>query len=893
MRCSLAVRVVLTLFIFLLTISAVKAQEGGYFLSHHRPTGNFDEVSFDILQDQNGVMYIANRTGVMTFDGKHWNFLKTPAAIFSLTLDESTNTIYTAGRNGFGKLRRDNFFNLDHATLSDSTLQGADIFSTLVANRKLYGINEDQLFQYDLETGHLKGIRPKHGGYLTGLFVVNSEILVLNTTSGVLSLKDDELVSTTTSGLTGLFAGYVASFEGESLQVIEKEDGSLWLLENGKLAAIPLQPEDELLFRENRIQQIEWINKNLIAVSTLTGGVVFLEPRTGKLVQVLDAESGLPDDDIYFISADIEKSLWISHKKGFTRVSPSIPFRTFDGYEGLQGELLTTITHKGKLYVGTTNGLYALETVKEYTDEVYTETREVSDSENKTLATDSRRKKKKKGLFRFLKRKTVVDETLAHESNTSKPNKKTVTERKVRKKLHSIFFQYNKVKEINSSVSELFSDDQTLFVGTLSGFFTVESGLATKILNEPVRSLYYSEHYKTAFVGTNNGEIRVFNLGAGVDELYLFGSSSYHITHIFEDDKHRIWLCGTDRMLWLTLAGSELGETGEVPFDNPFFYDTYGAAKNDTILFVNEAGIYHFQNDEMAKVAGPCKFVKGSGSEIWILAETGWQLLNASSDHENFGLLTVFDHPKYLSLEADYIWLVSDESLLRTPRVSNNVINSTHELLLRGVGMDPSGTSTSGKLVLDQDKSALKFEFVKPDYSGIMDIQYQYKLDGLTTSKWTEWSADYSTINFPYLPEGDYILNVRSKDVFGTISNSEVINFKIVPPYWKRPWFYALEFTALGMLLIISLRIKRLGYRYRLGSRLLALLTLIIIIEFIQTIAENEFQTKSSAIFDFAIQVLMAIIILPLEGVLRKYIFKEKNVHLLDFFRLKEKSNEN
>ena len=65
-------------------------------------------------------------------------------------------------------------------------------------------------------------------------------------------------------------------------------------------------------------------------------------------------------------------------------------------------------------------------------------------------------------------------------------------------------------------------------------------------------------------------------------------------------------------------------------------------------------------------------------------------------------------------------------------------------------------------------------------------------------------------------------------------------------------------------------------------------MTLIIIIEFIQTIAENEFQTKSSAIFDFTVQVLVAITVLPLEGFLRKYIFKDKNVKLKDIFRNKE-----
>ena len=72
-------------------------------------------------------------------------------------------------------------------------------------------------------------------------------------------------------------------------------------------------------------------------------------------------------------------------------------------------------------------------------------------------------------------------------------------------------------------------------------------------------------------------------------------------------------------------------------------------------------------------------------------------------------------------------------------------------------------------------------------------------------------------------------------------------------------------------------------------SRLLALLVLIIVVELIQTLAENRFGTQSSPVLDFIIQVTMAIIILPVESVLRKYIFKEKEVRVMDFMTLKDK----
>jgi hypothetical protein len=75
-------------------------------------------------------------------------------------------------------------------------------------------------------------------------------------------------------------------------------------------------------------------------------------------------------------------------------------------------------------------------------------------------------------------------------------------------------------------------------------------------------------------------------------------------------------------------------------------------------------------------------------------------------------------------------------------------------------------------------------------------------------------------------------------------------------------------------------------------SRLLALLTLITIIELIQALAESKFETETSPVFGFVIQVLMAIMILPVEEILRKYIFKEKHVKVFDIFSLRDKNKE-
>ena len=42
-----------------------------------------------------------------------------------------------------------------------------------------------------------------------------------------------------------------------------------------------------------------WLIDNLIALGTLRGGVLFVNPQTGVTEQIVDYLSGLPDNEVY------------------------------------------------------------------------------------------------------------------------------------------------------------------------------------------------------------------------------------------------------------------------------------------------------------------------------------------------------------------------------------------------------------------------------------------------------------------------------------------------------------------------------------------------------------------------------------------------------------------
>jgi hypothetical protein len=182
---------------------------------------------------------------------------------------------------------------------------------------------------------------------------------------------------------------------------------------------------------------------------------------------------------------------------------------------------------------------------------------------------------------------------------------------------------------------------------------------------------------------------------------------------------------------------------------------------------------------------------------------------------------------------------------------------------------------------VEERESALTFEFIQPEYLSTLAVEYRYWVRGLQAG-WSQWSLSNNVVNFPFLPPGKYKVQMQSKDLFGKITELEPVDFNVLPPFWKRWWFYALEVLFFGSLVVLSLRLRGSNEKYRYVSRFLSALTVIMLIQFIQTALTSTISIKSTPVADFFIQVFIALLVLPVEEFLRGRILRasEKTNHI-------------
>lgn len=857
-------------------------QSGHYFMTHYSHNSeSLDQANFDLLQDDKGVICIANRSGILKFDGNSWEYIHTSSSIFSLALDTEDNTLYMAGYGGFGKVALGENYQQVYLPLQDSSQRVKNIYSLILKDKILYGLGEDALYTYQLSSGEIKKITHDYAGELYELHLINNQLYVSTEVSGLKLIQNGEIKEAKNKIFEQLEVAFAKSHATSNNTLIGTLDGKLYLMKKGDVSQIEINDPDNYLLNSDFTDAV-WVNDSLVALSSLKGGVIFINLKNREIEQIINYQTGLPDNEILAISRDINGGIWVAHNAGLTRISPHLPFHTYSNYEGLDGTILTAMNHLDSLYVGTSLGLYFLDRFKNY-EEV--EVREKVTIQQRVIQIPPI--KRKRGLFSFLNKKEKTQNTLPKAEN------KTLFRSKTKEILKSVDYRYQKVEGLSSKVQQFLSFEGQLFCAGLDGIFRINGSKSVKIYDEPVNYLAIAKKSGLLLAATYANQIKSFSLNDDNKEIDLFYDYKDDVDHIFEDEEGKIWFTSTDEIYYVTVVNSEIEESESYPLKNPYFYSTMGAVKDGAPVFINEAGLYRvdlqsnklLHNDSLNNA----RYLTGANGEVWIHTKDSWRTLKDHDKNAKLNLLGVFKNIKSISTDSnnDY-WVVTENNTLYKIESQAKDLVDPYELYLKHVKTASKTLIPDSKLKLEQSQSSLLFEFVQPEFSGMYDIKYQYQLEGLETG-WSDWSSAHNKINFPYLPEGKYQLKVRSKNVFGTIKNVEPVVFEVVPPYWKRPWFYAFEFTALFLLLFVSVRLKDLGSKYRLVSRLIALVTLIIVIEFIQTLAENRFSSESSPVFDFLVQVSVAIIVFPIESLIRKYIFREKNVQIIDFNQLKNK----
>lgn len=874
-----------------LVLSCSFAQKGDFLLTNHFPRhSNIDNSNFEIISDNNGRLCIANRSGVLKYDGEVWDFYQTPSAALSIAVD-SSDAVYVGCIGKVGIIDyQDRQFQyssiFENDTLNDLFLE------THYLRGKVYFLGSNNLIVYDVDdkqTTH-------HTGNFINLYELDDEMFV-NTPGDTTYVINDSLTVIKPAKQVAY-----SSRKREKPDLIIGFDQKIYSYQDFEFN---LLPQSKILREQGfEAKEIQWLNDSLFVCSTFGDGLVLFNQKDPKYYEITNYTSGLPDNEIYTMHADQSNGIWAAHQFGITHIAPLFPAHSYSHFKGLNGNLTSVFGSDSDLWVTTSLGLFYFDSDTVFENKVYYEvqqkkkrtstkpsTKTESNKKNglrrlfgkKKRAQNQESTKKKKGLFNSIA--SIFDNDNNVEKVKGKLDKNAKYVRKVRKVPVDINYGFKQVSGANGKFVSVIPYGKKLLAIGSNGIYELSKDGAQVIISENIRSFIVNKKGQL-IISTSDLDLKVYKL---IDEIWLEQSSTSMndiIVSMQEDEAGNMWMAGSESIYKTSTSDTTFIINEKLNLNNIFLDNVSILSHSDTLYFINSQGYYYYdassntvkENSELMESIGQPvhHLLDPVDLSAWIFNGKIWSQLKKDGSIETLEYLGLFPDLRSISLDpsSGQLWLITQNNdILKYDPTKKSGMESVNFFLKR-VSNDRGDLDQSKRFTLSYDENFLSVELSKPDFLGLLNPEFQYKLKGLH-NEWSDWSKS-KTIDFSFLPEGKYSLQVRSKDAFGRIEEGEVLKFTVQPPYWQTLWFYAIQIIFFGALVYFSTKLNQDSSKNRLVRGGLTLLTLVLIIEFLQSAIGSLFDFKSTPVSDFLLDASIAFMIFPLERLLRELMTQGK-----------------
>lgn len=723
-----------------------------------------------ILQDEDGLMYFGNTHGLLVFDGISWELVKIFEGLVVRSLSLLNDVVYIGASNDLGYLGTDAHGKLKFHSLKNKIPEKyrdfQDVWNTVTVGKDIYFLTADYIFRY-AETKFT--IWESKSGFHTA-FSVNHRFYVREFDQGLKQITGDSLHFVS----NGIFFADKRIYSmiplDDSQILIGTRENGFHLFDGDTALPFPTAADQYLL--ENQLYHGIKLANNQLAFATLRGGVVILN-KEGAFCQVLNKATGLGDERIYFLYPDREKGLWLATNNGLVRIEVPSPLSLFTAATKIESSVESIIRHRERLYAATHLGVYYLEPAY----------------------------KSVNGDFS-----------------------------------HPVF---KPIKGPASFVWDLLSFGDYLLAGGEEGVFNID-GTQAELINTSwfdARVLFRSrKDTNRIYVGLLEGLAILQNSnGRWIDRGHVPGLNQ-EVVGIEEDDQGIIWL-GTRNGEVLRLDFSTelprgsiqietFGLDSGLPYNTPISPKKIGSG----ILFATQKGLRRFEPESKHFISDSSlggtladtttwiyRLFPDKKRDIWVIAGdrdrdiTGKLIKQSNGQYvlQETPFLRMHDMGNMLFIypNEEVVWFGASEGIARYALSAPKDYSVAFPAKIRKVSDITSDTvfyygqkKRSQKLIMDYSHNSLHFEFAGISYEDPSSTQYQVKLEGFD-KKWSPWFKDTSK-DYTALPEGDYVFQVRAKNIYNNISQAGLFSFIILPPWYRTWWAYAIyTLFFLGILL--------------------------------------------------------------------------------------------
>ncbi|MEJ2636667.1 MAG: ATP-binding protein, partial [Calditrichia bacterium] len=744
-------------------------EAGRPFITNYSPKdyGSHPQ-NWSIVQDKRGVMYFANGTGVLEYDGISWRLIPSPnnAYVQSLTIDPDSGTIYVGGQGNLGYLKPDSLGQMRYISLLDRISPEdrvfVNIWNAAVTKDGIYFQGFNRIFRWSENKMEVW----KSDLRFLSSFRAGDTFYVHQSNTGLKMMVGDSLLLVPGGArFAGERIDAILPFDTGRILIITRSSG-IFLYDGNSFRIF--KTEAEPFLKENQTFNGAVLPDGTFAIATMRGGVVIID-KSGQVRQYLNEETGLLDNFVRYIYSDRHGSLWLALDSGIARIETPSPLSLYDKQSGLDSYVVFALRHQGILYVATGLGVYYLDAkdrkFKHVNGLVSRSWSLVSVGDQMLVATDD-------GIFSIKNRQARVirasrgESFRAYSLHCSRQNSNRVF-----------------VGLIDGLASLRFDGSQWIDEGRIPGI--IES--IRSFAEDEEGGMWLGTQSKGAiflqFPGRNsikNPQMARYNKGLpkGGVSVFRIGNHDYFamIEGMFRFDRQSRAFYRDTTFSSALFGGSQEEYTLKRDFHGNIWMN-FG--RETAVKIRQNDGSYHLQKKAFMQIDNmPVYFIYPEKDSVtWFGSEEA---------------LVRYDPRIPKNYEQDY------PALIRQVRAGEN-------MLLYGGGFE--GNNPGQVPALSHHLNALRFEFSALSFEAESENQFKTWLEGFDKG-WSSWSRE-SKKDYTNLPFGEYHFHVKAKNIFGHESSEAVYDFKILPP-WHRTWWAYGIYTLLFLGLVFGIdRVQR------------------------------------------------------------------------------------
>ncbi|MDY8134753.1 LuxR C-terminal-related transcriptional regulator [Aquimarina sp. 2201CG5-10] len=325
----------------------------------HYDTRNmgFNAQSWDIEQDENGVIYIANGNQILIYDGTEWNtFGMNTGQINRSLFVKNKDTIYFGADGIHGLLINQGYTDYKIQPLKNNN---KNVVADIEEYWKTHYINKEVVFQT------FRNLYINEGNIITKIpapyrfkwsYNIGDKLYVNDLKYGVFRLEETNLIPIVSDPQINENIIGVTNVEDDLIIITDTK--GLFKLQEGKLIPITFSTSEEI--KKAQIFSFLKLRDDRIAIGTVSNGLYILDVKTGK-TENLNKKNGLQNNTILSIFQDDESNLWLALDYGIDYLKLNSPLTYFYDYYGELGTVYAVLKKGNLTYLGTNQGLYVID----------------------------------------------------------------------------------------------------------------------------------------------------------------------------------------------------------------------------------------------------------------------------------------------------------------------------------------------------------------------------------------------------------------------------------------------------------------------------------------------------------------------------------------------------